>query len=94
MILVVSRRIAGGQVCTEMNSSNQPPAPAPGPPARVLPDNAVCRARESGFGDYVDCLVSEPHQCAHALSFGRAFLCRHPQAKAIAARTNAQVNPR
>lgn len=77
-----------------MNSSNQPPAPVSKPPERVLPDDAICRARESGFGDYVDCLVSDPFNCAHALSFGRAFLCRHPQARAIAARTSAKVNQR
>lgn len=77
-----------------MNKSNRSAesSPTPPPPSQVLPDNTHCRARESGFGDYVDCLVKEPYNCTFALSFGRAFLCRHPQAKAIAARTSAQVN--
>ncbi len=46
-----------------------------------------CRARESGCGDYVDCLVDDPSQCAYATKFGRGFLCRHPQKHLIAERT-------
>lgn len=57
---------------------------------RALPDPAVCRAKEAGFGDYTDCLMLHPVQCPYSLSFGDGFLCRHPQRREIVQRTAAQ----
>jgi citrate lyase beta subunit len=48
-----------------------------------------CRARRSGFGDYVDCLSEFSSQCQHALAFGYGKLCRHPDRFEIVARTEA-----
>jgi hypothetical protein len=57
--------------------------------SQTLPDTAICRARRSGFGDYVDCLVKAPAVCCHALKFGHGYLCLHPQSLDIVARTQA-----
>ena len=59
---------------------------APNQP-RNLPDFDICRAKESGFGAYCDCLVSFPFECKHALHFGSGVLCLHPQRREIVART-------
>jgi hypothetical protein len=37
-----------------------------------------CRARRTGFGDYVTCLETPPHDCGYALHLGDEFLCLHP----------------
>ncbi|MBI5386982.1 MAG: hypothetical protein HZA90_20100 [Verrucomicrobia bacterium] len=60
-------------------------------PAQVLPAPAICRARGAGFGDYVDCLVEPPFKCPHALGFGYAFLCQHPQRSEIVEHTAAHA---
>jgi len=57
---------------------------------KTMPDPAICRVRESGFGGYADCLVKQPILCPHALSFGYGNLCRNPQRDAFALRTTAQ----
>lgn len=46
---------------------------------RVLPDPAICRTRNIGLARYADCLVENPWQCAHAMSFGFGHVCQHPQ---------------
>lgn len=55
--------------------------------ARRLPDAAVCRARAYGDNCLVNCLVSEPDACEHALQFGNAYFCCHPERVKIVART-------
>ena len=59
-------------------------------PARMLPDVAICRARHSGFGRYVDCLMHNPSRCPYALSFGYGGFCRNPEREEIVARTEAK----
>lgn len=56
----------------------------------TLPDPAVCRAKDAGFGDYTDCLVANPVQCPHSLSFGDGFLCRNPERREIVRRSTTQ----
>jgi hypothetical protein len=63
------------------------PTPSEPKPERKLPDPAICRAKHAGFGDYADCLVEYPYQCAYALHFGQDFFCQHPQRADIIART-------
>jgi hypothetical protein len=63
-----------------------PPEPTP-MPKRKLPDVAICRAKRAGFGNYVDCLLDRPFECLYVLGFGRDFLCMHPTAQDIVART-------
>jgi hypothetical protein len=58
-------------------------------PTRRLPSISNCRARRSGIGDFVDCLVNRPYDCEHALSFANGFFCLHPQRAEIVARTEA-----
>ena len=53
-------------------------------PARRLPDAALCRVRKS-FGEYYDCLVSDPGSCRYALSYGSSFFCLSPLVRAKAA---------
>jgi len=55
--------------------------------AAVLPDPTICRAKWSGFGDYVDCLVNCPACCPFAMSFGAGFFCRNPARAEIVKRT-------
>lgn len=47
--------------------------------APILPDPAVCRARDSGLASYTDCLVQHAFACPHAMRFGEGFFCQHPQ---------------
>ena len=56
-------------------------------PVRKLPDVAICRAKRSGFGGYVDCLVDRPHECLFSLPFRSGRLCIHPTREDILART-------
>jgi hypothetical protein len=63
------------------------------PPPRVLPDESICRAKNSGFAsypDYADCLVESPHECRHALHFGMRSFCRHPNRMEIVKRSAAE----
>lgn len=69
-----------------MSSANTAFSVAP----RVLPDADACRAKDAGFGDYTDCLVTHPVQCPYSLSFGDGFLCRHPERREIVRRTAKQ----
>jgi hypothetical protein len=62
------------------------------PPPRALPDEAICRAKNSGFAaypDYADCLVESPCECGHALHFGTRYFCRHPNRMDIVKRSTA-----
>jgi hypothetical protein len=56
-------------------------------PLRIEPDSPECRAKPSGFGDYVDCLVDASKRCRYALEFGSSALCRHPLRHQIVLRT-------
>jgi len=56
------------------------------PVARVEPNSGECRAKISGFGDYVDCLVDPTKRCHFALEFGGGALCRHSARLQIALR--------
>jgi len=58
-------------------------------PFQALPDTSVCRARRSGIGDYVYCLVESPVSCSKVLNFGERYFCLHPENQAIAAHTQA-----
>ncbi len=87
---------AGNQFITNQEAPTLPSrfsdsgAAAKVPSERMLPDPTVCRAKPAGFGDYTDCLVAHPIQCPHSLSFGDAFLCRHPERKEIVLRSSTQ----
>jgi len=59
--------------------------------ARALPDPAICRARTARLAGYADCLVEQPTECRHALSFGFGFFCRHPERDEIVMRTSARA---
>jgi hypothetical protein len=71
---------------SEANIFSQPFPEAQVPP-RVAPNSADCRAKPSGFGDYVDCMVDACKRCRYALEFGSSALCRHPLRHQIALRT-------
>lgn len=58
-------------------------------PARTLPDFAICRARRLGNTNLAYCLVDDPYNCQHALSFGYANLCLHPERDEIISRMKA-----
>ena len=51
------------------------------------PDPEKCRARNSGFGDCVDCLSDRAPICEYAFSFGCGYYCRHPKRREIVLRT-------
>jgi hypothetical protein len=38
----------------------------------------VCKTRDFGLEQYLDCLEDEPHNCEFALSFGDGYLCTCP----------------
>jgi len=59
----------------------------PEPVVRVEPNSDECKAKKSGFGDYVDCLVDPAKRCHFALGFGGGALCRHSARLQIALRT-------
>jgi hypothetical protein len=68
-------------------------------PLRIDPNSHECRAKPSGFGDYVDCLVDACKRCRYALEFGSSALCRHPLRHQIVLRTEVgpyadRLNPR
>ena len=58
---------------------------------RKLPDPAVCRAEDSGFGKSVDCLVKPPFSCPHAIRIVYGIICQHPEKAAIVVQTMAET---
>jgi len=76
----------------ETNNSAKP-FPDGKVPLRIEPNSDCCRAKPSGFGDYVDCLVDGAKRCRFALEFGSSALCRHPLRHQIALRTKASTLP-
>jgi len=38
----------------------------------------LCRARDFGLEDYLECLEANPSQCRFALPFGEAHFCQCP----------------
>jgi hypothetical protein len=38
----------------------------------------LCKAKDNGLENYLDCLESNPSTCLFALSFGHGYLCRCP----------------
>jgi hypothetical protein len=38
----------------------------------------LCKARDIGLDNYLDCLEGNPSDCLFALSFGCSYLCRCP----------------
>jgi hypothetical protein len=56
----------------------------------VLPFSKNCRAKLIRTSTAVlECLVPPPQNCGHALKFGNAYFCFHPNRWKIAARTLA-----
>lgn len=58
-------------------------------PARTLPDIAFCRARRSGIGGLVYCLVPASDGCPFAERHAFNSFCFHPESEAIITRTEA-----
>ena len=38
----------------------------------------LCKARDIGLEQYVECLGEEPHNCEFSLSFGSGYFCTCP----------------
>jgi hypothetical protein len=38
----------------------------------------LCKARDIGLENYLDCLQAEPEKCPFALSFGAGYFCHCP----------------
>ncbi len=38
----------------------------------------LCKAKDFGLDNYLDCLEPNPHKCKFALSFGNGHLCQCP----------------
>jgi len=38
----------------------------------------VCKTRDFGLSQYLDCLQEEPHACEYSLSFGNGYFCTCP----------------
>jgi len=38
----------------------------------------LCRAKDFGVENYLDCLEENPAECPFALSFGNGYLCQCP----------------
>ncbi len=38
----------------------------------------ICKVKDIGLKDYLDCLEENPLKCTFALPFGQAYLCRCP----------------
>lgn len=58
-------------------------------PFRTEPDLERCRAKDAGFGNYVDCLTPCPERCLYSLVFGEGHLCLHPARHQIVSRTKS-----
>ncbi len=56
------------------------------PKLDALPKLETCRAVELGVTDFAHCLLSNPF-CIYSLSFGEAYLCKHPRRAEIIANT-------
>jgi len=54
------------------------------PPARSA--KSACRLNH-WVGDLYDCQEVGPYRCPHALSYGNAYFCRHPDRAMMANRT-------
>ena len=70
-----------------MNTPNSESGSSGMKPTRREPNLELCRAKPAGFGDYVDCLTTNPHICRHSLAFGEGHLCLHPTRTQIVGRT-------
>lgn len=44
----------------------------------------LCKARDFGLKDYIECLEDQPLRCLFAVSFGEAYFCRCPMRVYIA----------
>ena len=66
-------------------SSQNPPTKAEAASA----PRPYCRAKRTGFGDYVACLESPPHDCGYSLRLGDEYLCLHPHHLDFAIQTEA-----
>jgi hypothetical protein len=38
----------------------------------------LCRSKDFGIDNYLDCLEDDPRRCSFALSFGNGYLCQCP----------------
>ena len=38
----------------------------------------LCKARDFGIENYLECLEEKPHECKFAMSFGTLFICKCP----------------
>jgi hypothetical protein len=56
-------------------------------PAIALPNGALCRAKCSGTGNMVYCLLADPQKCEYAEYFAAKVYCYHPDRAEIAACT-------
>jgi hypothetical protein len=50
-----------------------------------------CKAKRTGFGDYVACLEPPPQRCGYAFHMGDEYLCLHPHHLEIAAQAEARL---
>jgi hypothetical protein len=50
---------------------------------KSLPDPSICQTKHIGIEGFSECLVNCPHRCPHALSFGYAFFCNHPDRRSF-----------
>lgn len=58
------------------------------PPARVLPDPALCKVTAIGeIAGFAHCQVDRPTECKYVLYFGEGNICRHPRWKDFLAGT-------
>jgi len=47
--------------------------------SRILPDPKICQTLPIGeIHSFATCLVEFPITCSHAMSYGKGYLCRHP----------------
>ncbi len=59
-------------------------------PARGLPNFAVCRARRSGFGDLIYCLVPNCQSCQYVERHAFNNFCFHPDWEKLVTRAEAE----
>ena len=38
----------------------------------------LCKAKDFGLDDYLECLEEDPHKCKFALPFGNGYFCQCP----------------
>lgn len=64
----------------------------PQPPARILPDPAICSVRPIGtITGFASCLVDRPMECRYVLYFGEGNICRNPRWKEFIAPRQADT---